>query len=207
MAFVTHSHPQSPQQTMLSDETALLWAAAESLGTEALSLKKQAGDVRFHLWNRINKSYQRRWSVKTMEYYEKIMKHGTNTRKIRELSQKLIQWKCLDTRHFSRSTGFSCSNTKRPRPEPPCSTSNSKLAGLVFQDGQRAATPGSLWSLNWFKIRLWIGVSKRWSACDVLGLYIPSGRQVPAARRHKRFERVQRRPEFARNFFVNTSRD
>ena len=35
-------HPQSPQQTMLSDETALLWAAAESLGTEALSLKKQA---------------------------------------------------------------------------------------------------------------------------------------------------------------------
>jgi hypothetical protein len=27
---------------MLSDETALLWAAAESLGTEALSLKKQA---------------------------------------------------------------------------------------------------------------------------------------------------------------------
>lgn len=31
-----------PSQT--PDETALLWAAAESLGTEALSLKKQAKD-------------------------------------------------------------------------------------------------------------------------------------------------------------------
>ena len=93
--------------------------------------------IYFHVWNRTNKPYQRNqitklWNKMTNRTEQIIKK----TRKFPELSQKLLRWKGLDTRHFSRSTGFSCSSTRRPRPGAPAPCSSLKLAGLVFLSGR-----------------------------------------------------------------------